>query len=135
VVLPLIEGDLAEIFKSIAERRLDPSSVRQHQASAVCVVMASRGYPDDYQTGKVICGLETIKQEDGLVVFHAGTRSDGGQILTSGGRVLGVTAIGYSRELQKTIDAAYRAVGTITFDGAYYRSDIGQKALRHLTKT
>ena len=135
VVLPLIEGDLAEILRSIAERRLDPGTVRLHEASAVCVVMASRGYPDDYQTGKVIHGLEKAKHEEGFVVFHAGTRADGDQILTSGGRVLGVTAIGYSHELQKTIDAAYRAVGMITFDGAYYRSDIGQKALRHLTKS
>ena len=135
VVLPLIEGDLAEIFMSIAGRRLDPGTVQLHEATAVCVVMASRGYPDDYQTGKAIHGLEHAKQEDGVVVFHAGTRADGDQILTSGGRVLGVTAIGYSHELQKTIDLAYRAVSMITFDGAYYRSDIGQKALRHLAKS
>jgi phosphoribosylamine--glycine ligase len=65
-----------------------------------------------------------------MVVFHAGTRLDGEKVLTSGGRVLGVTAIGYDYDLKGTIDAAYRAVGKITFDGAYYRSDIGQKALR-----
>jgi phosphoribosylamine--glycine ligase len=135
VVLPLIEGDLAEIFRSIAEHRLNPDAVRLHEATAVCVVMASRGYPDDYQTGKAVQGLERVKQEDGVVVFHAGTRADGDQILTSGGRVLGVTAIGYSHELQKTIDLAYKAVSMITFDGAYYRSDIGQKALRHLPKS
>lgn len=129
VVLPLIEGDLAEIFMSIAERRFDPSTVGRHPASAVCVVMASRGYPDDYETGKVISGLESVKQEDGIVAFHAGTRSDGDQILTSGGRVLGVTAIGYENDLRGTIAAAYRAVGGIRFDGAYYRSDIGKKAL------
>lgn len=134
VVLPLIEGDLAEIFMAIAQRQLDPAAVRLHEATAVCVVMASRGYPDDYQTGKAIHGLENVKQEDGCVVFHAGTRADGDQIVTSGGRVLGVTAIGYSHELQKTIDAAYRAVGGITFDGAYYRSDIGQKAFQHLAR-
>jgi len=133
VVVPLIEGDLAEILLSIAERRFDPSSVKQHAASAVCVVMASRGYPDDYQTGKEIHGLEKVKQEDGLVVFHAGTRSDGEKVVTSGGRVLGVTAIGYENDLKGTIDAAYRAVGSITFDGAYYRSDIGQKALRRFS--
>jgi len=135
VVVPLIEGDLAEILLSIAEHRLDPSSVKHHAASAVCVVMASRGYPDDYQTGKEIHGLEKVKQEDGLVVFHAGTRSDGEKIVTSGGRVLGVTAIGYEHDLKGTIDAAYRAVSSITFDGAYYRSDIGQKALRRQSHT
>jgi len=132
VVVPLIEGDLAGILLSVAERRLDPSSVKQHAASAVCVVMASRGYPDDYQTGKEIHGLEKVRQEDGVVVFHAGTRSDGEKVVTSGGRVLGVTAIGYEHDLKGTIDAAYRAVRSITFDGAYYRSDIGQKALRRL---
>jgi phosphoribosylamine---glycine ligase len=133
VVVPLIEGDLAEILLAIAERRLEPSSVQLHDASAVCVVMASRGYPDDYQTGKEIHGLEKVKLEDGLVVFHAGTRSDGEKITTSGGRVLGVTAVGYAHDLKGTIDAAYRAVSSITFDGAYYRSDIGQKALRRLS--
>ncbi|MCX6134133.1 MAG: phosphoribosylamine--glycine ligase [Ignavibacteriales bacterium] len=133
VVVPLIEGDLAEILYSIAEHRLDPSTVQLHAASAVCVVMASRGYPDDYQTGKEIHGLEKMKQEEGVVVFHAGTRSDGEKILSSGGRVLGVTAVGYAHDLRGTIEAAYRAVGSITFDGAYYRSDIGQKALRRLS--
>jgi len=130
VVVPLIDGDLAEILLSISERRLDPSNVKQHTASAVCVVMASRGYPDDYQTGKVIHGLENVRHEDGLVVFHSGTRSDGEQVVSSGGRVLGVTAIGYGHDLKGTIDAAYRAVDSLTFDGAYYRSDIGQKGLR-----
>ena len=137
VVVPLIEGDLAEILLSVAERRLDPATVGQHPASAVCVVMASRGYPDDYQTGKPIHGLDSIKLDEGMVVFHAGTRSDGENIVTSGGRVLGVTAVGYEHELKSTIDAAYRGVAAITFDGAYYRSDIGLKALRsspHNTK-
>ena len=130
VVVPLIEGDFAEILLSVAERRLDPATVGQHPASAVCVVMASRGYPDDYQTGKPIHGLDSIKLDEGMVVFHAGTRSDGENIVTSGGRVLGVTAVGYEHELKSTIDAAYRGVAAITFDGAYYRSDIGLKALR-----
>lgn len=134
VVLPLVDGDLAEILMAVAERRLDPATVKRHRASAVCVVMASRGYPDDYETGKVIQGLEKVKQQDGLIVFHAGTRSDGDRVLTSGGRVLGVTAVGYERDLRGTIEAAYRCVGTIAFDGAYYRSDIGMKALHHLNQ-
>ncbi len=135
VVVPLVEGDLAEILLSVAEHRLDPSTIKQYAASAVCVVMASRGYPDDYQTGKQIHGLEKVKLEDGVVVFHAGTRSDGENIVTSGGRVLGVTAIGYDHDLKGTIDAAYKAVSSITFDGAYYRSDIGRKGLRRLSHT
>ena len=132
VVVPLIDGDLAEIFLTIAERRLDSSMVRLHSASAVCIVMASHGYPDEYQFGKQIFGLETIKAEDGVVVFHAGTKKEGSAIVTSGGRVLGVTAIGFNNELEQTIRSAYSAVEKITFDGAYYRSDIGKKALKYL---
>ena len=132
VVVPLIDGDLAEIFLSIAERRLDSSMVKLHSASAVCIVMASHGYPDEYQFGKQIFGLETIKAEDGVVVFHAGTKKEGSTIVTSGGRVLGVTAIGFNNELEQTIQSAYGAVEKITFDGAYYRSDIGKKALKYL---
>lgn len=130
VVIPLIDGDLAEIFLSIAERRLDPAAVKVHPASAVCVVVASLGYPDEYETGKEILGLDHIKAEDGIVVFHAGTRMENGKIVTAGGRVLGVTAIGFNDELEQTIQSAYRAVENITFDGAYYRSDIGKKALK-----
>jgi phosphoribosylamine--glycine ligase len=132
VVVPLIDSDLAEIFLAIAERRLDSSKVKLHSATAVCVVMASHGYPDEYQTGKQIFGLENIKAEDGVVIFHAGTKTEGSAIVTSGGRVLGVTAIGFNNELEQTIRNAYRAVEKITFDGAYYRSDIGKKALKHL---
>ena len=134
VVVPLIDGDLAEIFLAIAERRFDPSKLKLHSATAVCVVMASHGYPDEYQIGKQIFGLEKIKAEDGVVVFHAGTKTEGSAIVTSGGRVLGVTAIGFNNELEQTIRNAYRSVEKITFDGAYYRSDIGKKALKHLTR-
>ena len=133
VVVPLIDGDLADIFYSIARHRLDASAVKLHPATAVCVVMASHGYPDEYKTGKQIYGLELIRPEDGVVVFHAGTTIDGPTVVTSGGRVLGVTAIGFTNELEQTVQNAYRAVEKITFDGAYYRSDIGKKALKYLT--
>jgi phosphoribosylamine--glycine ligase len=132
VVVPLIDGDLAEIFLSIAEHRLDPSQVKLHKATAVCVVIASHGYPDTYQTGKKVLGLENIRPEEGVVVFHAGTKKDNNSIVTSGGRVLGVTAIGFKDELERTIQNAYTAVQKITFDGAYYRSDIGKKALKYI---
>jgi len=132
VVVPLIDGDLAEIFLAIAEHRLESSKVKVHSATAVCVVMASHGYPDDYQVGKQIFGLQNIKAEDGVVVFHAGTKTEGSSIVTSGGRVLGVTAIGFTNELEQTIRNAYHAVEKIAFDGAYYRSDIGKKALKYL---
>jgi len=129
VVVPLVDGDLAEVLYASAAHELDPASVRLHPASAVCVVMASRGYPDEYEVGKEIMGLEKIRPEDGVVVFHAGTTKSGNAILTSGGRVLGVTAIGYDHALGETIRSAYTAVEKITFDGAYFRGDIGKKAL------
>jgi phosphoribosylamine---glycine ligase len=131
VVLPLIDGDLAEILSACAARNARALSIRSHNAAAVCVVVASGGYPDAYEKGKEIHGLEGIVPEDGVIVFHAGTKNDGGKIVTAGGRVLGVTAIGYGHELEETIGSAYAAVKKITFDGAYYRSDIGRKGLRH----
>lgn len=132
VVVPLIDGDFASICYSIAQGTFDPSSVQLHKACAVCVVMASHGYPDEYETGKKIAGLENVKPEHGTIVFHAGTKRQDDTLLTAGGRVLGVTAIGFENELEQTIRLAYSAVRQITFDGAYYRSDIGQKALKHL---
>ncbi|HLP16391.1 MAG TPA: phosphoribosylamine--glycine ligase [Bacteroidota bacterium] len=131
VVLPLIDGDLAEILSACASRTAHTIAIRSHDAAAVCVVLASGGYPDAYVKGKEIHGLETINPEDGVIVFHAGTKSANGAIVTSGGRVLGVTAIGYGHELEETIRSAYAAVKKITFDGAYYRSDIGRKGLLH----
>jgi len=133
VVIPLIDGDLAELLNSAALGSIAEDAVTQHRASAVCVVMASRGYPDDYETGKAIRGLDSANLENGEFVFHAGTKTIGDAIVTSGGRVLGVTAVGYDHELESTIEAAYRLVHRIAFDGAYYRSDIGKKALQHLS--
>lgn len=130
VIIPLIDGDFAQILHSAATGRLTSTEIHQHSASAVCVVMASQGYPDEYKVGKKIFGLDTVRAEDGVVVFHAGTKKSGDAILTSGGRVLGVTAIGYDHELGETIRTAYSAIDKITFDGAYYRRDIGAKALR-----
>lgn len=130
VVIPLIDGDLADILYATAKHALNPASVRQHPASAVCVVMASQGYPDEYEVGKNITGLERNLPEEGIVVFHAGTKKQGTSTVTAGGRVLGVTAIGYDHDLEDTIRSAYSAVDTITFDGAYFRRDIGKKALQ-----
>jgi len=133
VVIPLIDGDLAALLHSAARGSLAPDAVSQHPASAVCVVMASHGYPDEYETGKVIRGLDSSDMDKGEVVFHAGTKKEGNTIVTAGGRVLGVTAVGYDHELESTIEAAYRLVHRIAFDGAYYRSDIGRKGLMHLS--
>jgi phosphoribosylamine--glycine ligase len=97
--------------------------------------MSSQGYPDQYETGKVIEGLDHFNQkkeiDEGIAVFHAATKTDEhGKIVTSGGRVLSVTAVGFGNELKETIASAYRGVNLISFDGAYYRNDIGQKALK-----
>jgi len=131
VVLPLLETDLFDLLFACATGTLRPVELRHHAASAVCVVMASRGYPDSYETGKPISGLDAVRAESGVVVFHSGTKKEREKIVTSGGRVLGVTAIGYGHDLEGTIGAAYSAVKTISFDGAYYRSDIGRKGLKH----
>lgn len=132
VVIPLIDGDFAQLLYLVAAGNISEGHIKLHKATAVCIVMASGGYPDDYETGKVIHGLDAAKSSDGVVVFHAGTRKEGNQVLTSGGRVLGVTAIGFENDLSGTIQDAYRVVNRIAFDGAYYRSDIGEKGAARL---
>ncbi len=95
--------------------------------AAVCVVMASGGYPGAYESGKKITGLEEAASVDGVKVFHAGTTSRDGEFYTAGGRVLGVTA--RAAELQEAVDRAYEACAKIGFDGAYFRRDIAARAL------
>lgn len=130
VVLPLVDYDLAVLLRDIADTKLQLSRLPLHDANAVCVVMASSGYPDKYETGKSIAGLDSIDEhKEGVIVFHAGTKSDGGRVLTAGGRVLGVTALGEDRDFAASIRLAYNAVNRIRYDGAYYRTDIGRKAL------
>jgi phosphoribosylamine--glycine ligase len=138
VVIPLIEGDLSDIMLASAEGRLGSIlPIKQFSASAVTVVIASQGYPDSYQTGEVINGLESFTQkreiDEGVVVFHGATKKDDqGRYVTSGGRVLAVTAVGYADDLRATITQVYNAVAEIGFNGAYYRSDIGAKGVREL---
>ena len=131
VVLPLIDYDLGVLLRDIADGQLQLNRLPLHDANAVCVVMASSGYPDAYDSGKVISGLDAInEEEEGILVFHAGTRAEGGRVLTAGGRVLGVTALAQGSDIAESIRLAYNAVNRIRFDGAYYRTDIGKKALR-----
>jgi phosphoribosylamine--glycine ligase len=96
--------------------------------ASVCVVMASGGYPGNYPKGKAISGIEAANALPNTKVFHAGTAAKDGQIVTNGGRVLGVTA--WARDLRAARDAAYAAVERISFEGAQFRRDIGAKALR-----
>jgi len=136
VVIPLLEGDFADLLLRCATGKLkEAMPLKNFDACAVTIVITSQGYPDSYETGKIIEGLDTFDQrkeiEEGLVVFHAATKLDEhDKIVTSGGRVLAVTAVGFGDELKTTITHAYNAVAQIGFDGAYYRSDIGNKAVQ-----
>jgi phosphoribosylamine--glycine ligase len=131
VVLPLFKGDLLELMDAASQGSIAMTtwSSSLQQGSAVCVVLSSRGYPDKYQTGGRISGLENLSDLDGVVAFHAGTMSNGDAVVTAGGRVLGVTAISDAADLGRTITAAYKGVQRISFDGMHYRRDIGRKAL------
>ncbi|MEA5509524.1 phosphoribosylamine--glycine ligase [Crocosphaera sp. UHCC 0190] len=125
-VLPLLETPLDELLLACVEQRLESLPPLQwYSGSAVCVVMASGGYPGDYEKGKLITGIEDA-QSLGATVFQAGTKLDGNRLLSDGGRVLGVTALG--PDFQAGIEAVYSAVELIEFEGKYYRRDIGYRA-------
>ena len=128
-ILPLLETPLEEILLACAEQRLSEFPPLQWKnASSVCVVLASEGYPGAYETEKVITGIAKAEQQP-AIVFHAGTKMQSGQLLTDGGRVLGVTAIGET--FTDAIAQVYQAVEKIDFAGKYYRRDIGYRALNH----
>ncbi|HEV8539139.1 MAG TPA: phosphoribosylamine--glycine ligase [Bacteroidota bacterium] len=134
VVLPLLDYDLVQLMLDAAHGNLGSTKIKLKNQTAVCVVIGSAGYPDEYETGKEIFGLEAAAGRRDVMVFHAGTRREKEKILTSGGRVLGVTAIGGKDDLEGTIDGAYRVVQKLTFDNMYYRSDIGRKGVERLRK-
>lgn len=127
-VLPLLDGDLAEIMLSCAQGNLRPEMVKWKQGAAVSVVMASAGYPGDYEKGKEIKGLEFVPPTESAVVFHAGTAEKDGKIVTNGGRVLGVTAV--AGDIASAKAAAYKMVSKIDFEGAFCRKDIAWRALK-----
>ncbi len=126
-VLARLDTDIIEIIEAILSGTLSKVEVKWKPESAVCVVMASAGYPGGYDKGKEIKGLDKVAARKGVVVFHAGTAMKDGKIVTDGGRVLGVTGIG--PKIAAAIDNAYAAVHDIYFEGAHYREDIGAKAL------
>lgn len=121
-VLMRLETDLADIFDACIDGTLDQIDIRWSDRRAVCVVLASGGYPGSYEKGKVIRGLDDVDED--IVVFHAGTAEKDGQIVTSGGRVLGVTAVGATNDEARA--KAFANVEKITFEGAQYRKDIGK---------
>lgn len=124
VVLPRMKNDIVEVFEACIDGTLDQISLAFEDNAAVCVVLASEGYPVKYEKGFVIHGLENFKDKDGYYVFHAGTKRTEEGIVTNGGRVLGVTAKG--SDLKAARANAYEAVKWIDFDNKYYRTDIGK---------
>jgi len=125
VLLPRLESDLVDLLDATIDGTLSAVNAKWKPESAVCVVLASGGYPGSYATGKPITGLDG--KADGITVFHAGTRSEDGRTVTSGGRVLGVTAL--AADLATARARAYAAVEGIDFEGRHFRRDIAAKGL------
>lgn len=126
VVLPRLKTDIIDIFEAINNETLSELDIEWSEKACACVIMASGGYPKSYKKGVEITGL-TLGQLDGVTVYHAGTKIENDKLVTSGGRVLGVTALGDS--LADALKKSYEAVENIHFDNAHYRKDIGKRAL------
>ena len=124
VVLPRMKTDIIDVFNACIDGTLDQVDLQFEDNAAVCVVLASEGYPVSYKKGFPIHGLETFRDKDGYYVFHAGTAKHDGEIVTNGGRVLGVTAKG--SDLKEARKNAYEAIDWISFENKYYRNDIGK---------
>jgi phosphoribosylamine--glycine ligase len=125
VVLPRMKNDMIDVMEACIDGTLDTIDLEFEDNAAVCVVLASDGYPVKYEKGFEICGLENFEDKDGYYVFHAGSAFDAhGRIVTNGGRVLGVTAKG--EDLAQARANAYKAVDWVTFENKYYRHDIGK---------
>lgn len=127
-VLSRLETDLVDISFAILEQRLSEIEIKWRPDASVCVVLASKGYPGKYDKGKIITGLDKLKSTDGLFIFHAGTAYNNGNVVTAGGRVLGVTALG--KDIAEAREKAYKAIEEIHFEGMHFRKDIGLKALK-----
>jgi phosphoribosylamine--glycine ligase len=127
VVLPRLKNDLIEVFEACIDGRLHEIDLSFEEKAAVCVVLASDGYPEHYEKGFVIQGLDAFSDTEAYHVFHAATKKEKGQVLTNGGRVLGVTALGNT--LKEARANAYKATGKITFKNKYMRTDIGKEIM------
>lgn len=131
-LLMRMKSDLVPVLEATIDGNLAGQKVEWEDRASVCVVMASGGYPGSYEKGKPITGLEAAARVPDAFVFHAGTTFKEGKVITHGGRVLGVTALGSG--IQEAIQRAYEAVAKISWEGAYYRKDIGQKAISRIKK-
>jgi len=127
-ILMRLQSDILDIMNAVVDKKLDSTDIEWSNKSSVCVVVAAGGYPGKYSTGQVINGLDSLEDMKDLIVFHAGTKSVGGKIVTAGGRVLGVTAVG--NDINEAIDRAYEGIGRITFDGMQFRRDIGRRGVK-----
>ena len=127
VLFPRMETDLVPVLEACIDGNLIDVEVAWKSGSAVCVVMASGGYPDAYEKGKVITGLNDANALKDVAVLHAATKAQNNQIVTDGGRILGVTAL--ASDLKSAVDCAYQGIDAIHFDQAYFRTDIGHRAL------
>lgn len=127
-ILPRLKNDLLEIFLAAVDGTLSSARLEWRDEDCVCVVIASQGYPDDYEVGKKIAGLSTAKESPGIQIFHAGTKRQNGDFVTAGGRVLNVVGSGHG--MFEALSRTYSAVEKIFFDKMYYRKDIGHKAIR-----
>jgi phosphoribosylamine--glycine ligase len=127
-LLVRLDSDLVEALEACVDERLAQTELRWSPGAAACVVASSAGYPGNYKTGLPISGLGAAAQVPGVQVFHSGTAQVGGQMVTAGGRVLGVTAAGDS--LKEALARAYQAMAEIQFEGIYFRRDIGHRALK-----
>lgn len=130
VILPLLEDDFAELAVGISEGGMPSGPLTWKRKAATCVVVASGGYPGDYEKGMEISGLDEVDGMDDVFAFHADTARRDGSIVTNGGRILGVTAL--ADDLRGSIDRAYEAVDRVRFAQRYFRSDIGEKGLRRM---
>jgi phosphoribosylamine--glycine ligase len=133
VIMARMRSDVVPILQQCATGALGDTRIEWAKEPAVCVVLASRGYPEAPETGKLVSGLDTLKDWSDVVVYHAATRREDGAVKTVGGRVLGVTALGAN--LESAIARVYEAIGRIEFDGMLYRRDIGARALARLHGT
>jgi phosphoribosylamine--glycine ligase len=124
VVMPRLKSDLVAIFKAVAEQQLDAITLEIDPRSATTIMVVSGGYPEGYEKGKAIRGLEAVNDS---IVFHAGTTLQEGQVVSHGGRVLAVTS--YGKNIETAVQKSYDSISKIKFEGAYFRKDIGQDVI------
>lgn len=127
VSIPLLKTDLLEIFEAVIEERLGQLDLGVENKSGACVILASEGYPQKYEKDKIIKGIGKFESNEKFILYHSATKFQGDEILTNGGRVLGV--VSFDQTLRLALDNIYKNIDLIEFDGVYYRKDIGKKAL------